>query len=243
MTEFNPFSTNQEPSADAPEQGEQVEDGGAGGRKAVIALGALAGVALAGGAFFFLSSGDDSADDFAPVARAARPAAAAPAPAASAKVKLPAQSRVTLGRNPFRALYVEPAPEPPPAPAAPAAGAPTSTGGGTVPIVVVGAGGNSVPPTGTGTGTAPQAPPQQPAVKEHKLVLLRVFGAGKDQSASFSIDGKQQTAKVGTTFGPSAEILLLSLQQGPKDDQWTAVLQVGDGDPFDVVTGEPVFVR
>lgn len=74
-------------------------------------------------------------------------------------------------------------------------------------------------------------------------MLMRVFGEGKDQSAVFSIDGKQQTAKVGSTFGPTAEILLLSLQQGPEDAQWTAVLQVGDSDPFDVVTGEPAYVR
>ena len=51
------------------------------------------------------------------------------------------------------------------------------------------------------------------------------------------------TAKVGETFGPTKEIRLISLQEGPGSGQWTAVLQVGDGGPFDAVTGQAVSVR
>lgn len=232
MTEFNPFSASDGADAYVAEQDSPPESGGSRSKILVIALGAVAGVALAGGAFFLLSGGDD-ADEFGAVAQA--PRAAAPAPAASAQPKLPAPANLTLGRNPFRALYVEPAPAPAEVTAPPA------TGDGITPVIIIGEGGGTGGGTGTGGGAAPA--PQQPTAKEHKLVLLRVFGAGKDQSASFSIDDKQQTAKIGTTFGPTAEILLLSLQEGPKEGQWTAVLQVGDGDPFDVVLGEPVFVR
>lgn len=232
MTEFNPFSAADEPEAYAPEQDAASADGGR-NKVLVIALGAVVGVALAAGGFLFLSGGGDD-EEFAPVARAARPAAVAPAP--SAQPKLPAPANLTLGRNPFRALYVEPAPAPAPEP--PAVTPPITTDGGSNPVIIIGGGASGGT---TGGGAAPA--PQQPTAKEHKLVLLRVFGTGKDQSASFSIDDKQQTAKVGTTFGPTAEILLLSLQEGPKEGQWTAVLQVGDGDPFDVILGEPVFVR
>jgi hypothetical protein len=229
MTEFNPFSAApDEASAYAPDS--DADQGSGGSRKAVVAAGALAAVVLGAGAFLFLNSGGDELLDLPAVQRAPQAAPAAPGPSAAPEVKLPAKSTLTLGRNPFRALYIQP---PPPAPEPPVQ-EPT----GVVPgVIVVGSG--TTPPAGGAAGPAPQ----QPTAKEHKLVLLRVFGTGKDQSASFSIDDKQQTAKVGTTFGPTAEILLLSLQEGPKEGQWTAVLQVGDGDPFDVVLGEPVFVR
>jgi hypothetical protein len=227
MTDFNPFSAVPEDASAPPSAPEQESRSNP---KLLIGLGALAAVVIGAGAFLFLSGGDD-VEDFGVVAAAPRAAAPVASPAPTAQPKIPAQANLTLGRNPFRPLYVEPAPAPPPPPA----DLPTSTGGvGTTPVVIV-EGGTS------GPGAAPA--PQEPTAKEHKLVLLRVFGTGKDQSASFSIDGKQQTAKVGTTFGPTAEILLLSLHEGPKEGEWTAVLQVGDGDPFDVTLGDPVFVR
>ena len=74
-------------------------------------------------------------------------------------------------------------------------------------------------------------------------MLTDVYGTDAERSAVFVVDGKQMIAQVGTVFGPTAEIKLVKLQEGPQDDQWTATLQVGDGDPFDVVTGEAVFVR
>jgi hypothetical protein len=89
-----------------------------------------------------------------------------------------------------------------------------------------------------GTGTAHPAATEE----KHKLILLRVFGTGPDQSAAFSIHGTEQIAKVGSIFGPTAEILLLELTEAPAGT-WTATLQVGDGDPFDVKMGEPAYVR
>ncbi len=74
-------------------------------------------------------------------------------------------------------------------------------------------------------------------------MLQRVYGTGKDSTAEFTIDGRKVVAKVGVRFGPTSEIRLISLQQGPKAAQWTSVLQVGDGEPFDAVTGEKVSVR
>jgi len=93
--------------------------------------------------------------------------------------------------------------------------------------------------TDTGTGTTPLAPVD----KEYKLVLTRVYGTGTDRTGVFTVDGKQELAKIGTKFGPTSEIVLLSFQQGPKPGQWTTVLQVGDGDPFDVVSGVAAYVR
>jgi hypothetical protein len=232
MTDFNPFAASSEEPAVYAQDGD-AEAAGNSSRKTYAALGALAAVVLGAGAFLFLGgSGDEELLELPPVKRAPLAAPAAAGPSAAPVAKLPAKSTLTLGRNPFRALYIQPPPpEPEPATEVQAPAAPG--------VIVVNPGGNgTTPPSG---GAAPA--PQQPTAKEHKLVLLRVFGTGKDQSASFSIDDKQQTAKVGTTFGPTAEILLLSLQEGPKEGQWTAVLQVGDGDPFDVILGEPVFVR
>lgn len=238
MTEpYNPFGAVEEAPA-------FPEDDTAGGKRNLVALGGLGAVLVAGAAYFLVLSGGDATEDaLAIVPRT--PAAAAPAAVASpAAVKLPVATKVQLGRNPFKALYVQPAAvAEAPAPAAPAT--PVAVGGGTT--IVVGGGGTQAP-TGGGTqaptsGGGTAAPAPKPAVKEYKLVLTRVFGdEGSDLSAVFTIDGKQQTAKVGSVFGPTAEIKLLSLQEGPKEGRWTAVLQVGDGDPFDVVTGTKVYV-
>ena len=219
------------------------DEPGSDSRRNVIALGALAVVLVGGGAYFLLSGGSDTADDVAFTPAAPRAAAnASPSPSA---LKLPVVSTIPVGRNPFKALYVQPAV----VVAAPVGTTPVSTApdGSATPIVLVSPGDatptNSPPrnaPTSTGSG--PSSAPE-PQAKEYRLILRRVFGDGTNLSAVFTVDGKQMTAKVGSTFGPTAEIMLLSLQQGPKDEQWTAVLQVGDGDPFDVVTDQPVFVR
>lgn len=200
-------------------------------RRNIIVLGSVAAVVVAAGAFFLLSGGDEPVVDsaFTPLS----PKAAAPA--ASAKpALLPVVSKIELGRNPFKALYILPAPVVVQAPISPVIPGSPVTGGG-APIVIVGPGGV---PTSGGSGTSQPAP-----VKEYKLVLTRVTGTAKDRSAVFTIDGNQVTAKVGEIFGPTEQIKFVSLQQGPKNGQWTAVLQVGDGDPFDVVTGVPAFVR
>ena len=225
------------------------EESESGSRRNLLALGGLAALLVAGGAaFFLLSGGEETSEDiaFVPPARTTVTTPAVPVPKA---VTLPVATNVPLGRNPFKALYVQPAAAAPdvvpvagPA-AAPAAGGvpaivlvtPTGATGGTSPGTVPFSG-----PTAGGAGPGPGTPP--PAV-EHDLVLRRVSGEGDALSASFTIDGAATRAKVGQTFGPTAEIKLLSLQEGPQPGRWTAVLQVGDGGPFDVVIGESVRVR
>ena len=234
MTE-SPFpSTSAEPTSD-------TEAAPAGRRGRVVAGGLLVALALGAGAFFLL--GGDSADAEQELSAPGQVrAAAAPAPAATTTA-LPAVSTVELGRNPFKALYVQPVAAPAAAPVtAPVAAAPPAPPTGTV----------QQPPPPTGTAPPAPAPPPPPPSSDtgdqplpghmHEVQLASVTGDGDAQKALFSIDGKQYTVQIGDTFGPTKHLLLVSLQQGPGDDDWTAVVQVGDGDPFDVVTGDPVFV-
>lgn len=228
MSEF-PFGSAAEPAQEAEAEAEPASR-----TRKLVALGGLAAVALGAGAFFLLGGSDAPEQELG--AAAPGPAATAPAPAAS-PAALPVASTVELGRNPFKALYVQPAVAPAAAPAVAAPTAPTS--GGTV---------QQPAPT---TGTAPPPPPPAPAPTTakpppadqlHEVQLASASGTGDDLRAVFTVDGKQYTVKIGDTFGPTKHLLLISLQQGPGDDDWTAVVQVGDGDPFDVVTGDPVFV-
>ena len=217
MTETSAFPFGDTEPVDP--SAEQAEETGT-RRVLVMAGGVVAALALAAGGFLFLT-GDEEPVEEAFVAP--RPAVAAQAVGVTKKVatkpaaKLPAPFEDDLGRNPFKALYVEPV-----AAAGPATD-PTLPGGGT-------------------TAGGPVAP-EAPTAKEYALVLKRVYGEGKDQTAEFTIDGRKVVAKIGVRFGPTSEIRLISLQEGPKDGQWTAVLQVGDGEPFDAVTGDTVSVR
>lgn len=109
-----------------------------GSKRNLVALGGLAAVLLAGGAFFLLSGGEEVEDEIAFVPAKARPAVVAAAPPKVAK--LPVPTKVALGRNPFKALYVQPA-----AVSAPSGGAPTTPVavtpvGGAAPIIVLGPG-------------------------------------------------------------------------------------------------------
>lgn len=220
-------------SADAASPDEQES---ADGRRNATALTALAVVAVGAGAFFFLGGSDEVPLDVTVGAGVVTPAAAAPVPSAQPVTKLPVASAIKLGRSPFDVLYTAPKEEPvvaevtEGAPTGPSTPTDTATPGGSVPVVVV------TNPGGGGAEGGSAGGDERPVL--HELVLTRVYGEGKDRIAVFTVDGKQQTAKVGGTFGPTAELLLLSLQQGPADDQWTAVLQVGDSDPFDVITGQ-----
>ena len=236
-----PFGTVEE----APALEEESERGS---RRNLLALGGLAALLVAGGAAFFLLSGGDEPSEDVAFVPPARTAVTAPAVIVPKAVKLPVATNVPLGRNPFKALYVQPAAAPadaaptgPAAAPAPAGGpaiilvTPTAPTGGTSP--------GSAPVPGPTTGGAAPAPGTPPVAVEHELVLRRVSGEGDALSAAFTIDGKATSAKVGETFGPTSEIKLLSLQEGPQPGRWTAVLQVGDAAPFDVVIGESVRVR
>ena len=222
------------------------EESESGSRRNLLALGGLAALLVAGGAaFFLLSGGEETSEDiaFVPPARTTvtTPAVAVPKP-----VTLPVATNVPLGRNPFKALYVQPAAAPADAAPTGPATAPAPAGGPAIVLVTPtaptgGTSPGSVPfpgPTGGGAVPAPVA-----VEHEHELVLRQVSGQGNGLSAAFTIDGKATSAKVGETFGPTSEIKLLSLQEGPKPGRWTAVLQVGDAAPFDAVMGESVRVH
>jgi hypothetical protein len=213
------------PPAEAP-----VEEAGRSRRTVLVAGGAAAALVLGGGGYFLLSGGSDSTpESAAPISlpHAVRPAAKAPAKPAAKKpvVKVPATSTVPLGRDPFRALYIAPV-------ATAVVPASTGTTGTSTPTT----------PTQPAGGTTTPAQPVPAAPTSYKLVLTRVYGSGKDLTGVFSVGGKTMLAKVGSVFGPTGELKLLSLSESPKG-VWTATLQVGDSEPVDASRGETLYVR
>lgn len=214
-------------------------------RALLLGGGVVTTLVLAAGGFLLLGGEAEEASFVVPPgARSAAPAKPTPPPV----VALPAAFDGDLGRNPFKALYVLP-------PAAtdgqPSVGGAGSDGGTTTPSGTGAVPVGDTPPV----GPPPAAPvpvsapvpgpvtPPAPTEREYALVLRSVSGEGAARTASFTVDGAAMTAKVGDTFGPTREIRLISLQEGPAAGQWTAVLQVGDGGPFDAVTGQAVSVR
>lgn len=212
-------------------------------RRAVLAVGGLGVVALAALGMLVLTGPAEG--DLELGLPAGNPAAAAPpSPTAGPAEQPVVTAQVQRGRDPFRA---------------PAGATGTSSGvapGATAPEPAEPAGGAS------GPGGAPaQAPGQDsgpPAVGEpvadggedgaadgggdgvaSTVTLVRVVG---DQTAVLTVDGTSHTVRVGDGFGPAGSLLLLSLQEGPDDGQWTAVVQRESGDPFDVVSGSPATV-
>jgi hypothetical protein len=216
-------------------------------RPLAVALGGgLLAVALVGGAVFAFTGGDD-----VPVEGGAssvvRAPAAAPAAAAEQPQAVPVANTEEIARNPFEPKYVAPAP--PTVVEAPAAALAGGAGGVPPQLVVTDAQGRLVSvPTGQPAGSpaqplepAPAAP--APAPREYRLVLTGVTTDGDVPTAQFTIDGAVSSVRPTEVFGPQRQLLLRSLQQGPKDGQWTATIQVGDARPIDVVTGEAVFVQ
>jgi hypothetical protein len=203
------------PSGDAP-----------GTRRTVLIAGALvAALALGGGGYLLLSGGSSDQELGAVPKGKPRTSLVTKNGAPAVEVKpavqsLPRVSTIRIGRDPFKPLYVEPAEAPAAAPAAPTTT--DSTGSGST-------GGAS-----TG-GTAPTAP------TSYALKLQRTYGSGDDKTAVFTVDGKTMVAKIGSTFGPTSEIRLLSLGQTPKGVD-EAIVQVGDAEPIDVVKGQTVYV-
>lgn len=234
MSEYNPFHATVEP---APYT-EAVEE--TGGRRNVIALGAVAAVALGAGAFFFLGGSGEEVEELTPVARA--PRAAAPAVSPAPARKLPVTTNVSLGRNPFRALYVQPA--------AASAGmttgtAPTTTTTTTTPVVIVDSG--PAPASGGGSTYVPPAQPAPakpaPAPAAQSTVSLKKVTAGKNganPTGTFVYDGKTVTGAPGDVM--AGKLLVISLQQDATGG-WFANLQLGDGAPFEVHERQTVVVQ
>lgn len=219
-------------------------------RRTVVAVAALAVMALGAGGYLLLGTGADAAVDAAAAAPAAAPAVASPSPSASPvePVTRPAGTTGRSARNPFQVLYA--------APAGGGAGAPPAADGGgdgvaepdapaaaplpaQDPVAVGPVPDGPFPDDGS---TDVPAPADGGGQRLQQLVLTGVSGADGSRSAVFTLDGARTTVAVGASFGSGDTLLLLSLQEGPDQGQWTAVVQVGQGDPFDVVTGQPVSV-
>lgn len=211
-----------------------AEEQSASSRKTLFIAGGAAGaLVLAGGGFLLLHGGSSSDDAFGPVPHRAHPVvskAKAPVRQSVKPSKLPAASAVKIGRDPFAALYIVPA-----AGTAPASTGTTPTTGGTTPTT-----GGTTTTTG-GTGTTTPTKPTTPVATHYTLKLLSVSGFGSSQTAAFSVAGKKQYARVGSVFGRTSEIKLLSFQQISKG-VWSVTIQVGDDDPKDLAIGEAISV-
>ena len=221
-------------------------------RRTLLALGGLGVVGL-GVAGVLVLTGPEEPELGLGLPTGTAAAAATPTPSPSAAV--PATAQVRPGRDPFRApagaggssggAGAQPAGEELPEPVA---AAPAPEDGGALP----GSGpsldgpaldGSPVLDSGPMPGTGPvvdRGSGEQPAGVVQTVRLVRVAG---DQTAVLAVDGAVQSVRVGDAFGPGGALLLLSVQQGPDEGQWTAVVQRGSGDPFDVVTGQPATVR
>lgn len=214
---------------------------------AVVLGGGLLAVALVGGAVFAFGGGDEELPVGSPVSTGAGTSAVAPPAETELAQTLPVANTESTARSPFEPKYVEPAPvveAPAEAPIADPASIPTVVVRDPQGVLVPVGPGTYVP---TSPGSAPAAPAPAPAPaaapREYRLVLTGVTVEGDVPTAQFTIDGAVSSVKATDIFGPHRQLLLRSLQQGPKDGQWTATIQVGDARPIDVVTGEAVFVQ
>jgi len=149
MTDSFGFSADPDPGA---------PEGTSGHRRSIVVAASLAGVlALGAGAYFLLSgSPADPATSVAlyrpPIHRVIPPRRTAPAPTptkAAPAAQLPTASLEHLGRNPFRALYVQPVAV---TSTAPTSGTGTSAGTGSTGTGTNGAGSTGSGSTGTGSG-------------------------------------------------------------------------------------------
>ncbi len=149
MTDSFGFSADPDPGA---------PEGTSGNRRTILVAAGLAGVmALGAGAYFLLSgSPADPVTSVAlyrpPVHRVIPPRHTAPAPAptkAAPAAQLPTASLEHLGRNPFRALYVQPVAV---TSTAPTSGTGTSTGTGSTGAGSTDSGSTGSGSTGTGSG-------------------------------------------------------------------------------------------
>ncbi len=186
----------------------------AGRDKRVLALaGGLAALVLGTAGFLFLGGGEEELDS-GPPPNASRPAAAAAAaPPPVAAVALPAEASVETGRNPFKALYVEPA-----------TSTATTTTSGTA--VTTPDGGTALVPGAT-TGTV-----QYPLT----LKSFALPAAGDVGSATFDVDGVQQTVVPNQRFGRSGELVVLAITD--VEGQQRVLVQVGDSAPLSFAVGE-----
>lgn len=232
-----------------PEQSDEIQQQAAPDRRKVLLAGGLAAVLMLGGGGYYLFGGSGNVADT--TASAARPShglrsVRAPVPSPSKRkgpervtpvleaAKVPAKSTEHLGRDPFKALYVQPVAAVAASAGGPLGSLPFTPATTPVPTVPTGTPGFPAP-----TGGNPAAPAKPAA---YALKLMRVEGSGADLTAVFAVASGTQRVGVGHVFGLMHEIKLLSLQQG-ETGSWTSVIQVGDDQPFDAATGEVLHVQ
>ena len=249
MTE-NTFPFNDTPDeVDAP----------APNRRNLLLAGGLAAALLIGGGGYYLLSGSSGDTATAVAAHAPRPAVAAPKlptktkTKATAKVltvapvaKVPAKSTEHLGRDPFKALYVQPVaavaglggPAAGPLTAIPGpTGTKTGTTGtstGTKP----GTTGTSTGTTGTGTGSTPVD-----ASAPYALQLVSISPPSPEvRLFAFKVAGVSKTVLPAQRFGKYGELIVLAYTKTPTGAVTGALIQVGDDSPIDVRLGEKITV-
>lgn len=196
-----------------------------GGRKPLLLVGGLVGALVLGASAFLFLGGDDAEEELAVPIRP--PATAAPLAEPEGITVVPAASTEQLGRNPFKARYVEPvaAPAPAEAPApAPVAAPPPPA----VNLVIQQA------------APAP-APAEQQAPAEYPITLKSVEPTGPSGiTYTWVIDEKEISVFQAQRFGKYGELVVLALESA--EDGPRAVLQVGDATPIRVKVGETVNV-
>lgn len=217
---------------------EVLDEEGSTDRRRLAAIGVVAALLLGAAGYFLIGGGGGSSDEsfVVPSTRRVVKPVGGPRKPVVVHAVLPPTSTVKLGRDPFHPLYVIPA-APIVAPLAPGATGGTSTTG-------TGTTGTGTAGTGT-TSTGTTSTPPKPVSTTYALKLSRVDGTGNNLTARFLIGQAQkiQYARAGSVFGRSAEIRLLSIQKGP-NGAGTAVIQVGDGSPFDISTSDSaIFVQ
>ena len=198
-------------------------------RRAIIAAGAAGALLLLSGGYYLLMGGS-SGEPHAFVRQVQHAPAVVKSVAKNAKptskkavnpaAQLPALSVAPLGRDPFKPLYIQPV---------------------AAPAQVV----TTAPAAPTGTATTPTSTsttPTNPVATTYALSLSSVYGSGSNLTGSFKVGSAQQQAKPGSVFGRTSELRLLSLQQ-ESSGLWTAVVQVGDDQPFNLSQREVKYVR
>lgn len=247
--------------------GRQEQDGAPrdeGGRnqRVVLMAGSLGAVALAAAGMLLLSGGGDGDEQAVLAAVQAPPRSAqlavapSPSPVAASPVSVAPPGRA---RDPFRALIVAPTDtnavtqgDTTGAPAAAGEPVPALPGGVPAPVVVpepqqlpdpVVEPVLEGPVLGPVPGPAPvpalpsSAPSASPLTTS--VTLSRVLGTGDTTRAEFLLGAARVTASIGEQLGTS-QVRLLSLQQEPESNRWTAVLKDGAGEPFDALIGVAV---
>jgi len=217
----SPFAFQDEQSVDLT-----ADEPAGDSKRNLVAVVALAVVALGAGAWFLLGGGGEEPTEevaFAPVKRAPRVEApvAPPAPA------LPEASTTQLGTNPFKALIVKPVDNPAPA------AAPTPAAAPAMPVIIVSTGAAGAPIT-VATQPAP-APAPVPVISTVKFTAV----SGSKPVGTFVLDGKTYPAAKGENFGGKVRVMDLRKNL---DGAWLAVLQVGDGSPFEIYENQELVI-